>query len=74
MTNTLPDLEVTCPFCKGQKTFRDEFTEDNDGIVNCHRCNGSGFVPTDLGKQILSLVQHKARLAVMPELMFFSAA
>lgn len=72
-SSSFPKLEIPCYFCEGKKFFFDETVEQNDGMVPCCNCNGSGFVPTDFGKQILSLVQHNARLAVRPELLFSAA-
>lgn len=73
-SSSFPELEVPCSFCEGKKFFFDETVEHNDGMVPCCKCNGSGFVPTVFGVKVLSLVQHNARLAVRPELVFSSAA
>ena len=41
----LPQLEITCESCDG-KWFP------------CHRCGGSGLVPTEAGKKIIALIEH----------------
>ena len=68
--DSLPELETSCLPCKGKGGYSDV---EDDGFAKCPYCHGSGFVPTDFGKQILSLVQHNARLAVRPELLFSAA-
>lgn len=61
MPNILPDLELLCDRCNGEKlvvTYR--------GEERCHKCQGTGYVPTEIGQQILSLVYHSLQPAVSP--------
>lgn len=60
----LPPLEQACTRCKGRAVEDDR---DQDCIVACPDCNGSGFRPTRIGLQILTLVQHNARMTVNAE-------
>lgn len=64
--NELPTLEELCPICKGRGGYAD--IEDDNGWAACGKCNGSGYVPTAIGVQILELVRHNSRLNVTAEL------
>jgi RecJ-like exonuclease len=43
-----PEAEVVCSFCKGEKTI---------GFNHpCSCCDGTGYVPTELGLKIMAMV------------------
>ncbi len=46
-------LEIICKFCRGRGG-----PEDGDPLLRCTRCDGRGFVPTEIGERVLALVQH----------------
>ena len=31
--------------------------------MDCHRCHGCGFVPTEMGARILRLIRHNTRIS-----------
>lgn len=66
MTSLLPPLEMKCPDCSGSGKFND--SELKDGEDDCCKCNGSGFVPTPDGKQILELLKHQSRVVINAQL------
>jgi len=45
----LPELEVVCDHCGGKWS-------------DCHRCGGTGYVPTPFGEKVLVLIQRHGRL------------
>jgi hypothetical protein len=45
----LPELETVCDRCRGQWS-------------GCSDCGGTGYIPTDFGEKVLSLVLHHVRL------------
>ena len=45
-------LEVQCNYCSGRGRF---------GRDQCDACDGSGYVPTELGSRILDLMRHNLR-------------
>jgi Tryptophan RNA-binding attenuator protein inhibitory protein len=53
---TIPDLETLCPECEGTRGSRylGEFTE-------CLECEGAGYIPTESGKKIVTLLRHNFR-------------
>lgn len=51
--STLPPLEDVCAVCGGEGSFR-----VRDGSRSCSACGGSGYMPTDLGEQILAFMKH----------------
>ena len=59
-------LELECNRCHGKGEFAD--SAEPDGALACITCNGSGFVPTEIGARILSLMGHNSRLTVSAEL------
>lgn len=50
------DLETKCTLCAGRGGDR-----DYDGWRDCTRSGGSGYVPTEVGKRLLSLIGHNFR-------------
>lgn len=60
------DLEVSCALCNGRGWHI--YVENEEDRTPCYKCNGSGFVPTEAGVRILSLIRHNARLTVSAEL------
>jgi hypothetical protein len=46
-------LEVRCERCGGRGCFR-----ECGAASACPSCGGAGYIPTDAGKQILSLLRH----------------
>jgi hypothetical protein len=58
--NNLPELETTCSACHGKRGYSD--IEADDGWAECLSCNGTGFIPTPLGTQILTLLSHQCRV------------
>ncbi len=66
------ELEQNCPDCQGR---RGEYLRgEEEGWQACSRCNGSGFVPTELGTRVLNLIRHNSRLTVSAELRVAGAA
>ena len=61
----LPILENKCDHCNGNGFFGSRNGEDRE---DCHKCGGSGFVPTSIGARILELVRHNSKLKVIAEL------
>lgn len=53
----LPPLEALCEVCKGKRGERGWH-----GWSSCYNCNGVGHVPTEFGKQVLSLIKHNLDL------------
>jgi hypothetical protein len=51
-------LELPCPACGGRGRYRPEGVTD---VRDCFVCDGAGFKPTELGKQILELMRHNLR-------------
>jgi DnaJ-class molecular chaperone len=49
------ELETLCPICKGTGGDDSRYEEDRWW---CHNCRGAGFVPTEIGKLVLSLMRH----------------
>ena len=68
MNAEIPILEEVCPSCKGEKGRYYADAARDDGWSDCPRCKGSGFVPTDAGKRILSLIQHNSKLSINAQL------
>ena len=58
-------LEVKCPSCNGTKSCYDSET---DSFLDCKECGGSGFKPTAIGKQILTLIRHNSKVNITAEL------
>jgi len=50
---TILNLEEKCPHCEGEGRFHDQHQ-----WVDCSYCEGAGYLPTELGQQILNLVSH----------------
>jgi hypothetical protein len=48
-------LEVGCPYCMGRPKEREE---GSGRLIICPMCKGAGFIPTEVGRQILDLVRH----------------
>ncbi len=48
-------LEVLCENCNGSGNWR---SDDGCSGAKCHRCNGAGYVPTEGGDKILTLIRH----------------
>ncbi|QDX95899.1 tryptophan RNA-binding attenuation protein [Brevibacillus laterosporus] len=46
------DLELSCPFCKGQKQVNVNNTEEI-----CPKCNGKGVILTALGQTLLHFIK-----------------
>jgi DnaJ-class molecular chaperone len=51
-------LEVRCPVCDGQGYYRPDGSAE---IRECFACDGAGFKPTELGRQVLELMRHNLR-------------
>jgi DnaJ-class molecular chaperone len=49
-------LESKCDVCDGRG-----WSWEKGDKCRCGVCDGAGYVPTDLGEQILSLVRHNLR-------------
>lgn len=62
----LPELEIICERCHG-KGVRYYGDDDGEG-QKCSACSGYGYVPTEAGVRILSLVRHNSRLSLSAEL------
>ena len=54
--SVLGDLEVSCPFCRG--VSQRDSARFSEGTARCRKCGGAGYVPTEVGKRILSLMKH----------------
>ncbi|MGO8752943.1 MAG: hypothetical protein ACLQNE_43935 [Thermoguttaceae bacterium] len=54
---TLKALETKCSMCGGDGID----IYDPSGRLPCGLCNGAGFVPTERGETILSLISHNLR-------------
>lgn len=52
-------LENKCSECGGAGGY-----QDYTGWVDCFTCDGAGYVPTELGEQVLDLIRHNARSRV----------
>lgn len=61
----IPNLETQCTACGGASQY---YCSEDDCFKACEKCNGSGFVPTDFGKRVLSLVRHNAKVSFNAEL------
>lgn len=68
MSAEFPPLEQICPVCHGAKGRRYSEIEEDDGWADCYKCQGSGFVPTELGVQILTLMRHNSKVTVKAQL------
>lgn len=66
----IPPLEQKCPDCKGKGNT---YNVEEDCVLDCKICNGSGFVPTTIGARILDLIRHNSRVTVSAELRVSSA-
>ena len=54
--NAEDSLETTCTRCEGTGG------ETERGVwQNCYECNGSGYVPTELGQKIVALMRHNIK-------------
>jgi DnaJ-class molecular chaperone len=49
------EFEVLCQFCNGTGGGDPTYMERT---WHCHRCNGTGYVRTDLGEKVYRLLQH----------------
>jgi DnaJ-class molecular chaperone len=67
----IPDLEQKCPRCDGSGGG---IPCDEPGWVTCEECSGSGFVPTSLGRKVLTLMRHNTRLTINVEFVGASAS
>lgn len=56
LKGTIPPLEMKCVECDGDGRSR-----SSDG--ECFFCNGSGYIPTPLGRSIITLVQHNLKIS-----------
>lgn len=63
--NEIPILENTCTHCSGRGVFSD-FSEE--GFVNCHKCRGTGYIPTEAGLQVISLIRHASKVRIEAKL------
>jgi DnaJ-class molecular chaperone len=52
--SALPTLETKCDKCDGTGIYSEG--AGDDGI--CDLCDGAGYIPTETGKRILSIVRH----------------
>jgi hypothetical protein len=50
------DLETPCNACDGEGQYRKE-----GEWRRCRRCDGAGYIPTDLGIKVLDLMRHNFR-------------
>lgn len=62
MTKTLSlDLEEECSRCTGSgKTY------DSGAMTDCVRCEGDGYIPTELGEDILSFLRKYLKKEDLP--------
>ena len=69
MSDTLkiPQLEELCPACKGKGLYAEV-----DEKIPCYKCNGSGYVPTKEGLQIIALIRHNSRITIEADLQIAS--
>ena len=63
-TNNLPPLEVPCPECEGTGKG---INVENREVWECFRCKGTGYVPTQDGMAVLSLVYAYGKAWFVPE-------
>lgn len=63
------ELEFQCACChgRGRVPRLGDCDAEEDGCLECRECNGSGYRPTELGKQILLLVQHNSKVKIRTE-------
>ncbi len=47
------ELEVVCVACKG--TGGDDC---DGGKVSCYECGGAGYIPTEAGERLITLMEH----------------
>ena len=59
-------LEEKCLECDGKGGSLSD--PESRGWADCEKCNGTGFIPTDIGSAVLALVRRKTRLTVNAEL------
>lgn len=52
----LPTLETLCKNCNG-----DGDVISYRGRERCDKCNGAGYIPTEIGTKILDLMAHNFR-------------
>lgn len=67
----IPALEITCQKCGGAGGYND--VEEDGGRYVCRDCGGSGFIPTVIGKRILDLIGHNAKLTISADFRVSSA-
>lgn len=48
------DLEVICSICNGSPNSSDDYGRK----YKCQSCDGSGYMTTELGEKVLSLMRH----------------
>lgn len=58
----LPVLETKCEICLGTGSGFDSGAEPPE--YECCVCRGAGFIPTQLGEHILSLVRRHSRVTI----------
>ena len=58
----ISDLETVCATCRGAGGYRD--IEEDGGFATCDKCGGSGYVPTEDGAKILSLIRHNCNVTL----------
>jgi DnaJ-class molecular chaperone len=49
------ELEELCDRCDGEGRYRGEYPAE---WRRCDHCNGAGFVPTEFGEKVLTLMRH----------------
>jgi hypothetical protein len=51
-------LEVECPHCEGRGGEKPMYEA---GWDTCWYCAGAGYIPTELGKQVMTLLMHQSK-------------
>lgn len=45
------DLEQHCPICQG---YGNSGWDDEDNVILCTNCDGTGLIPTSLGRDLIA--------------------
>jgi DnaJ-class molecular chaperone len=51
----VPDLETLCENCRGKGGWREG---QHGSWYSCGRCNGAGYVPTEIGERVITIMRH----------------
>ena len=60
MNDEIPNLEDKCQECNGSRGNHDP----EHGWIDCYKCNGAGFIPTEAGARIIALIRHNSRMKI----------